>query len=419
MLHVRDLCGQVFASLFRNKLRTLLTMAGIAWGIASIVIIVAMGDGFKEGQRNNMKGLGENLVILFGGQTEMQAGGQRAGRAIHLQYADVEAIRQECYLVSYTVAELSLTTKVVSQFNSGQFDTAAVEADFNKLRNIPLASGRFVNESDERDGSRVVILGPKVKEQLFGKRNDVIGANVFVNSLPFRVIGLMADKDQNSSYGGFDEKKIFIPYSTAVRDTPPTKPYFVPGDVDDIIYRPKSLESFDAARKQVLGVLGRRHDFNPTDKGAVFVWDTVEDAKEVDAIFGSMTIFLSTIAVVTLSLGGIGVMNIMLVTVSERTREVGLRKALGATRRRILLDFFLEGVILATVSGFVGWAMAFGLSSLLKLVKMPDSFPGLPVSMTTTLIAFTALLLVAVAASMIPASRAASLTPVEALRDER
>jgi putative ABC transport system permease protein len=419
MVYLRDLCGEVIASLLRNKLRTLLTMAGIAWGIASIVIIVAMGDGFKEGQRNNMKGLGENIVILFGGQTEQQAGGQRAGRWIHLRYGDIEAIRQECYLVEYVVGEISSTNRAVSPYNSGSFDTNAVEPDFNKLRTIPIAQGRFLSGRDEKDARRVAIIGPKVKQQLFGARQNIIGSTIFINSLPFEVIGLMADKHQNSSYGGFDENKIFIPYLTAVRDIPPKQKWFVPGDVDDIIYKPRSLAAFEGARKQVLKVVGRRHDFDPADKGAVAVWDTIENAQQVDAIFSSMTLFLSTVAVVTLTLGGIGVMNIMLVTVSERTREVGIRKALGATRRRILIDFFLEGCLMAILSGFVGWAIAFGLSALLKLVPMPDMFPGLPVSMTTTLAAFSALLIVAVSSSMLPASRAAGLTPVEALRDER
>jgi putative ABC transport system permease protein len=149
------------------------------------------------------------------------------------------------------------------------------------------------------------------------------------------------------------------------------------------------------------------------------MWDTIENQKQVDGIFDSMTVFLGFIAMVTLSLGGIGVMNIMLVTVSERTREIGLRKALGATRTRILADFMVEGAVLAFVSGLIGWSVAFGLSSLLKLVKMPDMFPGLPVSWGTTLFAFAALSVIAILSALLPAWRASSLTPVEALRYER
>lgn len=419
MPYTQELFRQVLSSLLRNKLRTALTMAGIAWGIASIVIIVAMGDGFKEGQRNNMKGLGENIVILFGGRTEMQAGGQRAGRRIRLTYNDVLALRQEAYLVEYVVGEMESTNRGTSFYNSGAFDTDGVEPDFNKLRTIPISQGRFISEEDNAEGRRVAILGTKVRVQLFGKRTNVLGQHIAINSLPFEVVGLLADKNQNSSYGSPDENKIFIPYATAVRDIPPKSPSYSPGDLDDIIYKPRSLEAFEAARKQVVRILAHQHRFNPLDTGALGVWDTVENAEEVDGIFQSMTVFLSIVALVTLSLGGVGVMNIMLVTVNERTREIGLRKALGATKRRILVDFFMEGCLLAGVSGAIGWAGAFGLSSLLKLVPMPDAFPGLPVSMDTTLVSFCALTLIAMLSSLVPAWRAASLTPVEALRYER
>ncbi len=419
MPYLQELFRQVFSSLLRNKLRTFLTMAGIAWGIASVVIIVAMGDGFKEGQRDNMKGLGQNIVILFGRKTESQAGGQRAGRRIRLTYEDVQTIREQCYLVEYVVGEIESSNRATSPYNSGSFDTDGVEPDFARLRTVPLSAGRWISTQDNAEGRRVAVIGLKVKEQLFGNRQDVIGQHVAINSLPFEVIGLLADKNQNSSYSGRDETKIFIPYQTIVRDIPPKEEHYFSGLLDDIIYKPRSLEAFEEARKQVVRVIAKNHRFDPGDKGALGIWDTVEDAQQIDAIFESMTIFLAAIALVTLSLGGVGVMNIMLVTVSERTREIGLRKALGATRYRILGDFLAEGVLLTIVSGVIGWAIAFGLSSALKLVKMPDMFPGLPVTMATTLSSFGALGLIAVVSSLLPASRAAALTPVEALRDER
>jgi putative ABC transport system permease protein len=228
----------------------------------------------------------------------------------------------------------------------------------------------------------------------------------------------MADKNQNSSYSGMDEKKIWLPYTTMTRDVPPTK-YYTPGDLDEILYQPRSLAQFETARKQVIKVIARAHDFNPADDSAVHFWDTVENQKQVDGIFDSMTVFLGFIGFVTLTLGGIGVMNIMLVTVTERTHEIGLRKALGATRFRILVDFLVEGCVLAFSSGLIGWGSAFAISSALKLVKMPDMFPGLPVSATTSAIAFSALSIIAILSAFVPAWRAASLTPVEALRYER
>ena len=418
MTYLSELFGQVLGSLLRNKLRSFLTMAGIAWGISSIVLIVAMGDGFKAGQQTNMKGLGQNIVILFGGRTEMQAGGQRAGRHIRLNYSDVENIRREAYLAGLVAAELEGSVHATSPYNSGLFDVSGVEAFFPELRTIPIADGRFFSEQDEKHGERVCVIGVDVKKQLFGNRNDVVGRPVAINSFPYVVVGVMSDKQQDSSYSGPDEKKIFLPYTSMARDVPPVKDYDL-GNLNEILYQPRSLEQFEDARRQVIRIIARVHGFDPADKSAVPVWDTVENQKMTNGIFDSMTVFLGFIGLVTLSLGGIGVMNIMLVTVSERTREIGLRKALGATRLRIMIDFLAEGCALAFVSGTVGWSIAFGLSSALKLVKMPDMFPGLPVSMTTSVLAFAALSVIAVASALFPAWRAASLTPVEALRYER
>jgi putative ABC transport system permease protein len=418
MTYLSELVEQVVGSLLRNKLRTFLTMAGIAWGITSIVLIVAMGDGFKAGQRNNMKSLGENIVILFGGRTEQQAGGERAGRRIRLNYSDVENIRREAWLVERVAAELEGNVRATSPYNSGLFETTGVEAFFPQLRSIPIGDGRFFSERDEKNGERVCVIGVDVKKQLFGTRVDIVGRQLAINSIPYQIIGVMADKTQNSSYSGLDEKKIWLPYTTMTRDVPPTK-YYVPGYLDEILYQPRSLDQYEEARLQVKKIIGRAHDFSASDKSALGIWDTVEDQRRTAGIFDSMTVFLAFIALVTLSLGGIGVMNIMLVTVSERTREIGLRKALGATRIRIMIDFLTEGCVLAFISGFVGWLVAFGLSSALKMVKMPDMFPGLPVSGVTTAIAFGVLTVIAVASALFPAWRAASLTPVEALRYER
>jgi putative ABC transport system permease protein len=199
MTYLRELLGQVSASLFRNKLRTFLTMAGIAWGIASMVIIVAMGDSFQEGQANSMKTLGENIAIVFAGRTELQAGGQRAGKRIRLNYSDVENIRRECYQVQMVAAELEGNVRATSPYNSGSFDVSGVEAFFPELRSIPIADGRFFSEQDEKNFERVMVIGVDVKKQLFGARTDIVGREVMINSLPYKIIGVMANKDQNSS----------------------------------------------------------------------------------------------------------------------------------------------------------------------------------------------------------------------------
>jgi len=418
--YIHELLTQVVSSLLRNKLRSFLTMAGIAWGVASIVLIVAMGDGFKQGQRNNTKQLGESIVLLFPGRTEKQVGGQRAGRRIRFDYDDINDIRTECFLVSRVIGELQNGAKVASPYNSGSFTVNGVEPLYSRIRTIPIAQGRFLVDGDETSAERVAVLGDNVRKQLFGSRNTARGSQIFLNGLPYRIVGLMPAKNQNSSYNGLDGDKIYIPYASMVRDLPPKDPNFHPGIINDIIYVPASLTEWKAARRQVLRVLARNHQFEPDDEGAVYIWDTVESAELVDQIFVSMTAFLGAIAVITLTLGGVGVMNIMLVTVNERTREIGLRKAIGATRRRIMVDFLAEGVLLASVSGLVGFLGAFGLASLVNSLPLQaDMFAGLPVKGSTTAWSFGALAVIAIASSVFPAWRAASLTPVEALRYER
>jgi putative ABC transport system permease protein len=419
MSYLIELFGQVLSSLLRNKTRSLLTMAGIAWGVAAIVIIVAMGDGFKAGQRDRFKQLGENIVIVFGGRTEKQAGGRRAGRRIRLDYDDVRSIREECALVQRVVAELQNQARAVSAHNSGTFSVMGVEPDYSNVRSIPVDRGRFLVDEEDRTVARVAVLGDNVRKQLFGERPVAPGATFAINGLPFRIVGLMPPKTQNSSYNGLDSDKIYIPYTTMVRDLPLAEESFRPGIVNDLIYVPKSLLEFKAARDQVLRIIGRNHHFDPDDDGAVSFWDTVENAQLVDSIFTSMTYFLGAIAVITLTLGGVGVMNIMLVSVTERTREIGLRKAVGATRMRILMDFLVEGVVLAVLSGVAGWGAAYGLAAAVNRLPKQEMFGGLPVSGATTGAAFTALGLIAVSSALWPAWRAANLTPVEALRHER
>jgi putative ABC transport system permease protein len=265
----------------------------------------------------------------------------------------------------------------------------------------------------------VAVLGDNVRKHLFGDRPVGQGEVISLNGLPFRIVGLMPAKTQNSSYNGMDSDKIYVPYSTMMNDIPPGGPNFHPGIVHDIIYIPATLDDWKEAQEQVKRVLARNHQFDPEDKSAVSVWDTVEDAQMVDGIFTSMTFFLGAIAVVTLTLGGVGVMNIMLVSVSERTQEIGLRKAVGATRGRIMMDYMVEGLLLAAVSGLCGWAGSYAIAAVVNSFPKQEMFSGLPVSGTTTAIAFAALGVVAMASALWPAWRAASLTPVEALSYER
>jgi putative ABC transport system permease protein len=242
---------------------------------------------------------------------------------------------------------------------------------------------------------------------------------VTINGYPYTVIGLLTDKSQTSSYDGLDNDKILIPQSSLMRDCPPTAPDYRPGRLSPIVFRPASVKDWDKAVRDVRGVLSRRHDFDPADEGATPVWNMIKDAEVFDKAFDGTEIFLAAVAIITMTLGGVGVMNTMMTAVAERTHEIGLRMALGATRRRILADFLLEGLLLAFASGALGLGVVTLLAAGVNSLPMPQMFAGLPISYRNAFSAMLALGTVAVVSALPPALRACQLTPVDALREER
>jgi putative ABC transport system permease protein len=412
-----EILVQTARNLWAHKLRSLLTMFGISWGIASIVFMIAIGEGFKLGYRNMMYSLGTDIVIIWSGRTTKQAGGQRAGRDIRFAYEDVQAIRKECYAVRHVTAELAGSKPVRSRYNSGTFSTHGIDPIYQQIRSMNLAEGRLISETDMAESRTVCVIGDEVKKQLFAGR-AAMSAQVYIEDVPFTIIGELTRKDQNNSYNGLDGNKVLIPYSAMARYFPDPRPFIGPGHIDNIIIMPVSAEAHLQAVRQVRAILGRRHNFDPADDGAIWCWDTVQTAQMVAQIYDSMQLFLGFMAVVTLGLGGIGVMNIMLVSVAERTREIGVKKAIGATPGRILFEFFLESIVLTIVSGLAGLAWSWLICSLVSRLPLPTLFAGMPVTPGTALLAFGTLVLVGVLSALYPARRASLLTPVEALRYE-
>lgn len=392
-------------------------MFGISWGIAAIVFMIAIGEGFKQGYRKMLSAMGTDIVIMWPGRTSLQAGGQRAGREIRFRYDDVLAIQEECPRVRYVTGELAASQPVRSRFNSGTFSTHGITPVYQQIRSMNLASGRHISDLDASECRAVCVIGDEVKKQLFAQRQS-IGAQIYVGDVPFTVIGELSKKDQNNSYNGYDGNKVLVPYSAMARHFPNPQPFIGPGRIDNIVFMPTSAEEHAEALREVKRLLGRRHGFDPDDRGAIWCWDTVQDAQMVSGLYESMEAFLAFVAFITLGLGGVGVMNIMLVSVAERTREIGIKQAVGATPNRVLFEFFLESIALTIFSGLAGLAVAWGICGFVSSFPLPTLFAGLPVSTTTALLAFGTLVIVGVLSAIYPARRASLLTPVEALRYE-
>jgi len=399
-------------------MRIFLTMFGIVWGIASVILLVGLGRGFSVDQKKRMETLGKDLVIVWGGRTSSQIGGLAAGREISLTIEDARLIRDECYLIKNVSAELRRTVPEVSQFNSANRGVVGMWPSYQGFRSLILGEGRLITDEDEAESRRVVILGDAARQQLFSGQ-PAVGASLLIKSVPYTVVGVLKKKNQNSNYNGPDNDYLYAPYSAVARDfPPPEKKGVVRGYLDDIVFEVADAEHHDEAVMQVRRTLGRVHHFDGTDKDALFVWDTMEGAKLVENIFNVVTIFFACVAIVTLCLGGIGVMNIMLVSVTERTREIGVRKALGATRRDILRQFFAESAILTVVSGALGLGFGIGLCVVLSVLPLPDFVPHPVVSVIAIVASVLTLSLITLTAGMYPAQRAAEMVPVESLRYE-
>ena len=414
---VSDLIFDVLRTLWAHKLRAFLTMFGIAWGIVSIVLMVAAGEGLRKGQEEQARNLGKDLMIVFHGRTSLQAGGMHAGRVVRWEYSDVPVVQADSPDCEYAIPELEQdTVRVHSNFNNAAFTVTGSFPPFGYIRSLDVGAGRFYDWNDMHEGRRVAFLGSDAAKQLFPGRSPV-GDTVYLDDFPFTVIGVMAKKKQDSSYDGWDVNKVFVPFTAMQRDFP-DKPPRTKEMFDQLLVTPKSVGQHEACKREVRASLARLHHYDPNDKEACPIWDTVKEAQAFKTMTDGMKFFLGAVGIVTLLLGGIGVMNVMLVAVRERTREIGVRKAIGAPAATILRQFFIEALIIAFLSGGIGLTVAFGFCALVNMLPMPDFFAGLIPSWGSGLTAAGLLGAIAVGAALYPAKRAASIDPIEALRYE-
>ena len=419
-MNLFEIVKQTFATLRAHKMRSFLTMFGIVWGIASVILLVGLGLGFQQDQHRRMETLGKDLVIIWGGRTSSQVGGLAAGRPVTLSIDDARLIRKECYLVKAISPELERSVPEISQFNSANRQVSGIWPSYQDFRSLILSEGRLIDEEDETNLHRVVLLGWNAAKQLFPGK-PAVGATVDMAGYPYIVIGVIAEKNRTPTIAAptMTRSMFLMARWRAISRRRRDKGEIIDrGYLSDIVLEVGDPEEHEAAILQIRRTLGRVHHFEATDKDALFIWDTMDGAKILAKIFNVITIFFGCIAVTTLALGGIGVMNIMLVAVTERTREIGVLRALGATKRDITRQFFSESATLTLFSGLVGYFVGVGLCVLLQAAPLPDFVPKPIVSPIAIAASLITLSLITFNAGMYPANRAADLDPVECLRYE-
>lgn len=413
-----ELLRQTWITLKADRTRSLLTMFGIAWGLICLILMNAVGEGMWVAQKQKARALGQNIMIVWGGITGKGIQGSRAGRAIRLTLEDYHTLKARATYLERLSPEIGRYLPVRSDLNNGTFRVQGVYPDYMAMRTIEVRPGsRVINEGDNGAARRVCILGDEVKDQLFGQARAV-GETVVIAGLPYLVIGELIPKDQNSNYAGPDAKMIYVPFHALARDFPLPQASEGKNQLSNLILQPRSEELGEAAELQVRQILGREKGFDPLDEDALPIWNTVTQAKFLHRVFSSLQIFLGAVAVVTLILGGVGVMNIMLLTVQERTREIGIAKAVGATTRRIMAQFFAESMALTFTAGTTGILVGWGLCALLNRLPKIDFFAGMIVTPAIGLAAFAFLTAVGILASIYPAFMASTVDPIEALRYE-
>ena len=391
-----------------QKMRTLLTLFGITWGTVSVALLVSFGEALEKRIKKNQHGLGENIVIAFPARTAIPFQGLGKGRRIRVSEEDIAALRREIPEAHFS-GEFSRDTSAFRRERARVTpDISATSPVFAVMRNIiPAEGGRYINDVDVDRRRRVVFLGDKLKQDLFGDE-DAVGKTVMIDSTPFLVIGVMQEKAQDSSYGGRDKDKAFVPESTY-------RGLFTQRYVDNIIFQARDARDVPDVTRRVYEVLGRRLKFDPTDKEAIGMWDTTEGDKFFRVFFGVFRAFLGVIGSFTLIVGGIGMSNIMYVVVEERTREIGVKLAVGAKPRFILGQFLVETMTLTAVGGVLGFLIT--LAVIAVFPAQLDEYVGTPEASAPVILTTAALLgVIGLLAGWFPARRASLLDPVVALK---
>ncbi len=416
----RSIFGEAFEALWFNRQRSLLTMLSLAWGVACFVILYSYGEGFGAALTKAFQAVGQDLVLTIGGQTSAQAGGERAGRRIRLQLSDVDALREGIPTIAALSPEILLrNATVVRGYRTQSLTLRGVRTAYGRVRNMTMESGRWLHDEDMLHKQRVAVVGAKAAQKLFGEMPPV-GEEVRINGLSFTIVGLLETKTQIANYNTPDNECLFIPYETMSLLQDVRYPWFIVWTPVNPLFRPE-------ATRQVRETLARIHGFSPRDERAVEIVAFNEFLRIIDTMALALRLLLGFVGTLTLAIGGVGLANIMFVSVTQRTKEIGVLKALGATRGSILWQFLLEALVIVTLGGLLGvlagWAATESLKSLPFLGPLFEDDSGrgdiqLHISRFSVLTSTVMLEMVGLVAGLLPAVRASRLDPIEALRYE-